>query len=126
MLANCSTSSNSEFEDIMESTAAVIFLGTPHRGSTAAGIGEVARRVASALLIVTNSALLDSLSLKNSDLERSQDAFTSLWRKYDFRVKTFQEGLPFGTLNIAPLNQKVLFKSAYPRRLHYPYFNAIC
>ncbi len=42
----------------------------------------------------TNARILDSLSLKNSDLERCQDVFSSLWLKHNFRVKTFQEGLP--------------------------------
>lgn len=42
----------------------------------------------------TNARILDSLSLRNSDLERCQEVFSSLWLKYNFRVKTFQEGLP--------------------------------
>jgi protein SERAC1 len=42
----------------------------------------------------TNKRILDSLSLRNSDLERCQDIFSSLWLKYNFQVKTFQEGLP--------------------------------
>src|ERR1700712_704295 len=94
MLAICSTSNDEDFQDILESTASVLFLGTPHRGSSAAGIGEVARKAASLLLMDTNALVLDSLSLKNSDLERCQDVFSSLWHKHDFRVKTFQEGLP--------------------------------
>lgn len=93
-LAICSTSSSEDFEDILKSNAGVVFLGTPHRGSSAAGIGEIARKTASALLMDTNARLLDSLSLKNSDLERCQDIFSSLWLKYGFQVKTFQEGLP--------------------------------
>ncbi|RYP60958.1 hypothetical protein DL770_009885 [Monosporascus sp. CRB-9-2] len=93
-LAICSTSNSEEFEDILKSTAGIVFLGTPHRGSPAAGIGEIARKAASVLLMDTNARILDSLSLKNSDLERCQDIFSSLWRKYKFQVKTFQEGLP--------------------------------
>lgn len=71
-----------------------MFLGTPHRGSTAAGVGEIARKAASLLLMDTNPRVLDSLSLRNSDLERCQYVFASLWSKHNFRVKTFQEGLP--------------------------------
>ncbi|KAI1735610.1 hypothetical protein F4680DRAFT_434538 [Xylaria scruposa] len=93
-LAICSTSNDENFEDILKSTTGVMFLGTPHRGSNAAGVGEIARKAASLLLMDTNSRVLDSLSLKNSDLERCQDTFSSLWLKYNFRVKTFQEGLP--------------------------------
>ncbi|KAG7286030.1 hypothetical protein NEMBOFW57_008328 [Staphylotrichum longicolle] len=46
------------------------------------------------LLMDTNARILNSLSLKNSDLERCQDVFSSIWLKYEFHVKTFQEGLP--------------------------------
>ncbi|KAI1129855.1 hypothetical protein F5Y10DRAFT_237408 [Nemania abortiva] len=93
-LAVCSTSNSEDIEDILKSTTGVVFLGTPHRGSTAAGAGEIARKAASLLLMDTNSRVLDSLSLRNSDLERCQDVFSSLWFKYNFQVKTFQEGLP--------------------------------
>lgn len=93
----CSTSSNEEFEDILMSTTRVVFLGTPHRGSSAAGIGEIARKAASMLLMDTNARILDSLALRNSDLERCQHIFSSLWYKHNFSVKTFQEGLPLKT-----------------------------
>lgn len=94
LLAICSTSNNKSFEDILRSTAGIIFMGTPHRGSAAAEIGDVARRAAKMLGMDTNSSILDSLSLKNADLERCQDVFSSLWNKHNFHVKTFQEGLP--------------------------------
>jgi protein SERAC1 len=94
ILSICSSSSIDAFSDILKSTAGIVFLGTPHRGSPAAGIAETARKAASVLLMDTNSLVLDSLSLKNSDLERCQDLFSSLWHKHHFVVKTFQEGLP--------------------------------
>lgn len=72
----------------------MVFLGTPHRGSPLADIGEIARKAASISLMDTSPRILDSLSLRNSDLERCQDAFSSLWLKHKFQVKTFQEGLP--------------------------------
>ena len=93
-LAMCSTFNNSYLQDILESTAGIVFMGTPHRGSSAAGIGEIARKVASVLLMDTNSLILDSLALKNSDLVRCQEVFSALWHKHKFAVKTFQEGLP--------------------------------
>ncbi|KAK0733002.1 hypothetical protein B0T26DRAFT_745096 [Lasiosphaeria miniovina] len=93
MLAICSTSNDPGFQDILESTVGVVFLGTPHRGSSAAGIGEIARKATSLLLMDTNPLILDSLSLKNSDLDRCQETFSSLWHKHGFSVKTFQEGL---------------------------------
>jgi hypothetical protein len=62
--------------NIANSTAAIIFLGTPHRGSTdMVALGDIARRIASLVLMDNNSAMLDALGLKTSDLERCQDSF---------------------------------------------------
>lgn len=107
MLSSCSTSNSHELQDILASTSAVIFLGTPHRGSSVASLGAVARKAASFLLLDTNSSIVNSLALKDADLSRCQDAFSSLWAKHDFQVKSFQEasefkfkfkGLPFLTV----------------------------
>ncbi|KAL9112920.1 MAG: hypothetical protein Q9227_002784 [Pyrenula ochraceoflavens] len=95
--------------NIVKSTAAVIFLGTPHRGSSdMAAVGEIARRVASVFMVDTNKTVLDALGLRNSDLERCQDSFTRLWSSYGFKVKTFQEGLPITGLNLGLLNEKIV------------------
>lgn len=104
MLARSSSSKRREHKNVVESTAAVIFLGTPHRGSLdIAAIGEVVRSVVSTLGMKTTPAILDALGLKTTDLERAQEEFSRLWQKHDFRVKTFQEGL-----NLAKLGKKVV------------------
>lgn len=104
MLARSSSSTFREHRNVVKSTAAVIFLGTPHRGSLdIAAIGEVVRSVVSTLGMKTTPAILDALGLKTTDLERAQEEFSRLWQKYDFRVKTFQEGL-----NLAKLGKKVV------------------
>ena len=45
--------------------------------------------------MATSPVILDSLGLKNTDLERAQEEFSRLWQTNNFRVKTFQEGLMF-------------------------------
>jgi protein SERAC1 len=108
MLAVSSTSAETELENIVQSTTAVVFLGTPHRGSKdMAGVGEMARKVAGTIMMDTNSAILDALGLHNSDLERCQDSFSRLWLSYKFRVKTFQEGFGITGVNISLLKEKV-------------------
>lgn len=108
MLTSSSLSEEPELRNIVASTAAVVFLGTPHRGSQdMAGAGEIARKVASILMMDTSSTMLDALGLKTSDLERCQESFSRLWREYDFRVKTFQEGFPLTAVNLGLLNEKV-------------------
>ncbi|GAP85018.2 hypothetical protein SAMD00023353_3900570 [Rosellinia necatrix] len=109
MLANADASVVAEAQDIAKSTAAVVFMGTPHRGSQdLSGIGEVVRKIASFSLMDTNPAALDTLGLKNTDLERNQEAFSRLWQQYNFRVKTFQEGFALTGVNIGHLNEKVV------------------
>lgn len=104
MLAISSSCKEREHKNVVQSTSAVIFLGTPHRGSLdVAALGEVVRSLISTLGMETTPAILDSLGLKTTDLERAQEEFSRLWQRYDFRVKTFQEGL-----NLAKLGRKVV------------------
>lgn len=109
MLALSSTSPTDELSNIVSSTAAVIFLGTPHRGSPdLSALGAWAKSVLSGLRFQTNSAILDTLGLKTTDLERSQEAFSGLWFQHGFRVKTFQEGYPMTKINLGVLGNKVV------------------
>jgi hypothetical protein len=79
MLSASDASGDSELRNIVESTAAVIFLGVPHRGSLGmANLGQVARRVASAARMDTNPSILDTLGVKNDDLIRCQESFSRL------------------------------------------------
>lgn len=95
------------FSDIVEDTKSVIFLGTPHRGSDAADLGTIAREIISAFGVNTNRKLLDSLGLRNEDLDRNHKSFTNIWDKRRFRVKTFQENRGMTGVNIGPLHKLV-------------------
>ncbi|KAI8713771.1 hypothetical protein NCS52_01222600 [Fusarium sp. LHS14.1] len=87
MLALSSTSPTDELCNIVTSTAAVKFLGTPHRGSPdLSAVGTWAKSVLGGLRFQTNSTILDTLGLKTTDLERSQEAFSGLWFQHGFRV----------------------------------------
>ncbi|KAK0616141.1 hypothetical protein B0T14DRAFT_458356 [Immersiella caudata] len=109
MLALSDASDQPGLDSIVGRTVGVVFLGTPHRGSVEmAKLGNKARMLVSAALIDTSSATLDTLGLRTSDLERCQDAFSRLWAKHDFQVKTFQEGLGLSGFNIGPLRGKVV------------------
>ncbi|KAI1079627.1 hypothetical protein F5B20DRAFT_158609 [Whalleya microplaca] len=108
MLSASAYSNDPALKNIVESTAAIIFLATPHRGSPWSTLGESARKIASAMGMDTNPAILDSLGLKNSDLQRSQDSFSSIWNRYNFQVKTFQEGTDWKATRLGRLNNKVV------------------
>lgn len=110
MLSRASAASTEpDMEDVILSTAAVLFLGTPHRGSPdLADLGELARSLVSAFQMQTSSATLHALGLETTDLERVQESFSSLWQKHDFRVKTFQESLPPTAVKFGALGKKVV------------------
>ncbi|EGY16216.1 uncharacterized protein VDAG_07380 [Verticillium dahliae VdLs.17] len=88
-LALCSSSPYPAATEFLNDIVGIVFIGSPHRGSWTANVGEISRKLASFVLMDTNARILRSLCLKNSDLERCQDAFSALWLKYNFRVKTF-------------------------------------
>ncbi|KLO93123.1 Uncharacterized protein LW93_6116 [Fusarium fujikuroi] len=109
MLALSSTSDTPEQRGVIELTAAVIFLGTPHRGSPElSAIGEWARSLLCSLRFQTTSTILDTLGLKTTDLERAHEAFCRLWYQYDFQVKTFQESLGLTGIDLGVLGNKVV------------------
>lgn len=109
MLASSSSSSEDRLRNVVASTSAVIFLGTPHRGSPdPASLGDQARSLISFFRVRTNPAILDALRLKTKDLERAQESFSAVWNQNDFRVKTFKEGLGLTGLNFGPLGKKVV------------------
>ncbi|KAK0717518.1 hypothetical protein B0T26DRAFT_298556 [Lasiosphaeria miniovina] len=108
-LAASSVSADSQQKNIVESLAATVFLGTPHRGSLDfAAAGERARFLISALGAQTAPTMLQALGLKTTDLERAQESFSGLWQKHNFRVKTFQEGLGLTAINFSILGNKVV------------------
>ncbi|KAG5753726.1 hypothetical protein H9Q70_003667 [Fusarium xylarioides] len=109
MLALSSTSDTASLKGIVKCTAAIIFMGTPHRGSPElSAIGEWARSILDSFRFQTTSAILDALGLKTTDLERAHEAFSRLWLQYDFRVKTFQEGFGLTGIKLGVLGNKVV------------------
>jgi len=109
MLSRSSTSPQSDLKSIVESTAAILFLGTPHRGSPEfAAAGDWARSLLSSIGVETTPVILHALGLRTTDLERAQESFSTLWQRYDFRVKTFQEGLGLTGIKFGVLGKKVV------------------
>lgn len=114
MISYADASKEDRFLNIVQDISAVVFLGTPHRGSGAAHVGDIARRVAGALRIDTSPAILDSLNLRNDDLDRNQQHFARIWEERGFEVKTFQESKGLTGVNIGILNDLVGFRCPPP------------
>ena len=118
MLRRSQSSDEKNIKNIVESTRAIVFLGTPHRGSAdLAALGDVVRRVASTILrFDTNAVILRALGLDSPELELCRESFITQWRVYNFRVKTFQEALSMTGVNLGLLNEKVHENLFRPRK----------
>lgn len=90
--------------DIYESTRAVLFFGTPHRGSSMVTWGLIASRIAS-VMFDTNTAILKQIQVSSPELQNLRERFGGLLKKNVFQVRSFQEGL--GMVGIAGLKGKV-------------------
>lgn len=108
-LRRCESMEDPEFQDIIRSTHAIVFLGTPHRGSPGlASTADVVRRIAGAVLrFDSHDSILRSLGIDAPELELSRESFISQWRKFQFTVKTFQEAHALTGVKLGLLNDKV-------------------
>jgi len=85
--------------EICSSTAGIIFLGTPHRGSTYASLAELVASVVKVVYFNISTSILKDLRVDASILEVLDDSFSRLYSTYGFALFTFEEsqglGIPF-------------------------------
>lgn len=95
--------------DIYTSTEAVIFLGTPHRGSGKAGIAEVVRKIVSVSGFDTTDKNIRALQVNSTELELIHELFMKLYEQKDrhFKVLTFQEAKGVAGISYLKLNERV-------------------
>jgi ankyrin repeat domain-containing protein 50 len=91
------------------STAAIIFLGTPHRGSSKAGIAEVVRKIVSVSGFDTTDRNIRALQVDSTELELIHELFMKLYEQKDrhFKVLTFQEAKAVAGISYLKLNERV-------------------
>ncbi|KAI9726271.1 MAG: hypothetical protein M1828_001544 [Chrysothrix sp. TS-e1954] len=85
--------SSTNVKSIAPNTHAVLFLGTPHQGSSTASIGKYAYRVSRVYAKRPNTKLLSALELQSPDLKRIGDAFVQLVPKLNLKLSSFHEEL---------------------------------
>ncbi|KAK5745109.1 hypothetical protein LTR17_001560 [Elasticomyces elasticus] len=110
VLRRSDDSTEDSVKAILESTAAIVFMGTPHRGSDAlANLANDVRRAASILLRTdSNAEIITALVEDGLELELGRKSFRKLWNLHKFHVKTFQEAKPITGLNIGLMNALVV------------------
>ena len=80
-----------EQNSIYESTAAIVFLGTPHRGSGYAGLGETVTRAAKLILRESNSKLIGSLDYNSEILSNIHEDFRKMITTKEIQLHSFRE-----------------------------------
>ena len=77
---------------IYESTAAIMFFGTPHGGADPRGLlGHIAERVARAIGFTVNEQIVDTLLPTSERLKELRDEFGPMARRKNWIIYTFQE-----------------------------------
>ena len=92
-LIQSAQTSGTDVKTIAPHTQGIVFLGTPHRGSATASLGEIAYRISRVYFKRPNTGLLSSLKRRAPDLERIADIFGQLILQYDVRLCSFYEAL---------------------------------
>jgi hypothetical protein len=90
---------NADLRNIYHSTHAIIFFGTPHRGSSYAQLGLVAGHIAKLSGFDTSSELLRNLKPDGSHLEILREEFGIMLNERSFKITSFQEGKGYKGVN---------------------------
>ncbi|MCJ1377301.1 hypothetical protein MMC17_000395 [Xylographa soralifera] len=96
---------DSDLQDIYDSTFAIIFFGTPHRGSDYLNIGLTAANAARAAGLDVNRQVLRTLAPSNDYLRLLREEFSTMLESRHWLVDSFQEA--YGFRNIVGLHGKV-------------------
>ena len=88
-------------------TKLIIFLGTPHRGSSSADWGQIASNMARLALQDSNKKILETLEVSSEVLDNIQEEFKTIVHENDLRVHSFQEAR--GISGMKGLHNKVRF-----------------
>lgn len=92
-------------------TKAIIFLGTPHRGSKVAGWAGITANLASLLFLNSNKDILRGLEKCSEVLGQIHEDFIETANQKEIQIYTFQEGR--GISSIKGLHNKVYRLSSF-------------
>ena len=107
MLLLCSESDLDFDRKLIQSTKAIMFFGTPHRGSDFSDLGETIRRIASAAGFDTAKQNLRALEIDSGLLEECHRRFQHLQNRRKFEIVTFQETRGVAGIAYLGMNRKV-------------------
>jgi len=108
MLLYADSSNKNTYQDLYRSTKAILFLGTPHRGSDYAELGETIRGIVKAIDFNTADQNTRALKIDDQFLKSSHERFQMLHKRGGFEVYTFQEAHGMAATSLLKFNQKVV------------------
>lgn len=115
VVRRASTEQDPALLHLYESTTAIFFLGTPHRGSQWVDLGETVRRIVAVVGFDTNDQNIRALQIDSVVLRNINENFVRLYRKHQFEVRTFQEAKGMARTRFFNFNDKVNGQHAVPR-----------
>ncbi|KAF2195155.1 TPR-like protein [Zopfia rhizophila CBS 207.26] len=92
------TDLNPQLQKLAKLTKVVMFFGSPHRGSSTAGWGEIGTKIASMVKLDSAQHLVSSLRLDSEILDNIHSDFMKLLIAGTFYIHTFQEGRPINNV----------------------------
>ncbi|KAJ4158226.1 uncharacterized protein LMH87_008759 [Akanthomyces muscarius] len=87
-------------------TKLIVFLGTPHRGSSYAGWGEIAANLARLALQDSNKRILETLEVNSEVLDNIHEEFKTIVHNSEIKIHSFQESQ--GMSGMKGLDNKVV------------------
>lgn len=93
------------FRAIYESTGAILFLGTPHRGGSYVNIGITVRKIAACAGFDTNDRVLRDLRFDAATAKLLREEFAKMLDDRRPKIYTFQEAISLS--GFGPLSGKV-------------------
>jgi len=86
------SSVDARYQQFFHRIRAVVFCGTPHRGSNAAAWGCLAANLVAVAFMDSNSRLLSDLLVDSEVLDEIQENFLKALYQVSIRIHSFQEG----------------------------------
>jgi hypothetical protein len=114
------SSLDGKYQSLFERVYAVVFCGTPHRGSNAAEWGLLGSNIVAAAFQDSNTTLLSDLRVDGQILDLIQEDFLKTLHPNRIKVHSFQEGRPFAGIKffngkVCAKSQRFKFADPFPR-----------
>ena len=104
-MLNASRNEVTYLKDVLPATHGIVFLGTPHRGSSVATLGKIAQEITKILWKSPNMSVLRDLEVNSQTLDRVSRGFNQILVDFPIEIHSFREELPTNGLMVGFLKQ---------------------